>query len=270
VSPKNKGKFGKGKSAVEVEDQFVSGAGKVAAALRPHIWRIAVAVGVITLMVVAYSLYGWWNEKKEVAATDLYSEALVIAQREIVPEDIKALEAADEPAPAVAPVTYTTSAERAQAALAVLERLQSEYGGTDVAREARLLHAAMLFELGRYDDALTQYDAYADDGSNAELKAVAREGIAYVYEAKAMALEDAAARDQALEQALEAFRAVQPNDEGPMRELSLYHQGRILQQLGRTDEAAEAFRSALEIDSEGLLENDIQSRLAQLDAPPAE
>lgn len=265
MSPKNKGKFGQGKSAVELDDQFVSGAGKVAEALRPHIWRIAVAVAVVTILVVAYSLYGWWNDKKALAATDLYAEALEIAQREIVPEDLKALE--EEADTVVKPVTYTTSQERAQAALAVLDKLQAEYGGTDVATEARLLQAAMLFELGRFDDALAMYDSYADSGASPELKAVAREGIAYVYEAKAMALEDAAARDQALEQALEAFRSVQPEDEGPLRELALYHQGRILQQLGRTDEAAEAFRKALEVDELGVLEGDIQSRLAQLDAP---
>lgn len=268
MSPKNKGKFGQGKSAVELDDQFVSGAGKVAEALRPHIWRIAVAVAVVTVLVVAYSLYGWWNEKKAIAATDLYAEALDIAQSEVVPEDLEELDAPEEEADTVVKrVTYTTSQERAQAALAVLDELQAEYGGTDVATEARLLQAAMLFELGRFDDALAMYDSYADSGASPELKAVAREGIAYVYEAKAMALEDAAARDQALEQALEAFRSVQPEDEGPLRELALYHQGRILQQLGRTDEAAEAFRKALEVDEHGALEDDIQSRLAQLDAP---
>lgn len=267
MSPKNKGKFGKGKSAVETEDQFVSGAGRVAEALRPHIWRIAVAVGVITVMVIAYSLYSHFDEKKEVAASTLYIEALEISQRQVVPED-----ESTPPDPAGAPltpepITYPTSEARAEAAVAVLERLQSEYGGTDVAEQSRLLHGALLFELGRYDAALAHYDVYARDGATSELEAVAREGIAYVYEAKAMALDDPAAREQALQQALEAFRNVQPDPEGPLREQALYHQGRILQTLGRTDEAVEAFRQALEVDPDSVLGDDIQSRLAQLDAP---
>jgi len=87
---------------------------------------------------------------------------------------------------------------------------------------------------------------------------VAREGVGYTLEAKGE-----------LDAALEAFRAMQPDEGGPRREYALYHEGRILSAQGKKDEAKAAFEKALEKAKEvtSTLQPMIEVRLAQVDAP---
>ena len=65
MSPKNKGKFGKGQPAVEEDDEFLSTMSRVGKALEPHAKKLIAAVAVVTVLISAFFVYRWWNERKE-------------------------------------------------------------------------------------------------------------------------------------------------------------------------------------------------------------
>jgi hypothetical protein len=74
----------------------------------------------------------------------------------------------------------------------------------------------------------------AGDGDDAVL---AREGVGVALETQAAAATDPAAKQALLEQALVAFRAVQPDDKGLRRDYALFHEARVLEAMGKPAEA---------------------------------
>jgi tetratricopeptide (TPR) repeat protein len=286
MSPKNKGKFGQGRTAVETTDEFVSGVSQVADKLRPHTKVIAWVTGALALVLVGWFSYQYLARRAEANATVLYREALEIAQRPIVPKTDEdkpeakegatedgapqakdgvtedgADEAGDE---AEDDASFPSHQARADAVLVPLTALREEHGSTDTAKAARLFHAAALYDAGRFQDAIAMYQEILADESMPAITATAREGLGYAQEALALANEDQAARQAGLETALATFRQIQPSEEGPRREYALYHEARILAALGKREDAAAILKKAIEIAPESPLRNDIRQRLAQL------
>lgn len=261
MSPKNKGKFGKGKSAVELEDEFVSGVSQVAEKLKPHTKLIAVVTSVLAVILVGFYVYQYMVTRAETQATAFYRQALDAAQR---PVQEPAEDEAEAPAEADEDAPFPSHQARAEAVLAPLEQLRQEHGSTRTARSVRLFHAATLYDAGRYQEAIELYQEILAGPPEPGSAAVAREGLGYAQEAQALSSEDQAARQAGLEQALETFRQIQPADEGPRREYALYHEARILATLGRRDEAVSALKQALEVAPDSPIRGDIRQRLAQL------
>lgn len=287
MSPKNKGTFGKGKSAIEPEDEFISTMGRVGAALKPHTTKIVIGCSIVMLALIAVFTYRWWDHRQQAKATFIYDQAVTIVRVPIIPEPVpedsaegKDGEDGNAEGEAAAPTptgpkdedhdgipdSFSSRAERAQAVLAILDRLRSEYGSTQAAKESGLLYASMLYDAGRYADAAAMYQTYLGSGVVGPLKVVAREGLGYAQEAQAMGLEDQQARAAGLEKALQTFGSIQRDDKGPDRDRALYHEARILAELGRKEEAVAALKKALEIKPEGGLKYDINQRLAHLQA----
>jgi tetratricopeptide (TPR) repeat protein len=289
MSPKNKGKFGQGRSAVETTDEFVSGVSQVAEKLRPHTKIIAAVSAVLAVVLAGWYTYQYLAQRGEAKATALYRQALEIAERPIVPETEEAkpegaegakedgAPAGDEGAKDGAETpegdeadgekddTFPSHQARADAVLVPLETLRAEYGSSATARAARLFHAASLYDAGRFQDAIAMYQEILAGEPMPAIAATAREGLGYAQEALALANEDQAARQAGLETALATFRQIQPSEEGPRREYALYHEARILAALGKRDEATASLKKAIEIAPESPLRNDIRQRLAQLD-----
>lgn len=261
---KNKGSFGKGKSPVEIEDEFVSGVSKVAEQLKPHAIRIAFAVGAVFVVFGLYAAYSWFQERKELKASAKFVEASEITRALVLaPGEKKPPLLGDQVK------TYPSAKERAAAAAAAYAALHSEYGGTGVAAMTRLSHAGALMEQGNFDAALALYrEQAADEDAPAILRGLAQEGIGYALEARASALGEAQ-KKAALGEALAAFEKMAAGDKGadksPLRTFSLFHQGRIQAQLGNRPAAIAAYRKALESDAEAGLEDDVKNRLAVLE-----
>jgi hypothetical protein len=267
VSPKNKGKFGKGKPAIEPQDEFVSGINRVLIKLKPFAKQLLIGGIVVLVAVVAGVGWNMYAQTRAARASELYAQALVIYGQPVMSAEeaelIKSLNLGGQ----IDFVTHATPQERAQKALVPLEELRSKYGSTDAAAAARLLHAGVLLDAERYDDAADMYRAFAGSDAPAPLRALAREGIGYAIEAKALATEDAAARQAGLEAALAAFGDLQREPTGPMRDHALFHQARVLQSLGRTDEAIAKYNEVLDTQPTTSLRRDISSRLAVIEAP---
>jgi tetratricopeptide (TPR) repeat protein len=259
VSPKNKGKFGKGKSKIEEEDEFVSTMHKVTGKLAPHAWPIAVGIAILAIILTSYFTYNWWQNKKATKATTQYAQAAAIMQvpvyEPLEDDEPEQLEEGELPS------SYPTTEARAQAALDLLDNLSSGR----ITGASRLLRATALLDVGRTDEAIEQYGKYAR-GAKGGIKSMANERLGYAYEAVAAAAGDDGARKQALEDALEAFRSIQTNDDGPRRDYALYHEGRILAALDKKDEAIAAFEKARAIPTT-LLESEIEQHIIQLTAP---
>jgi hypothetical protein len=268
VSPKNKGKFGKGKPAdIPETDEFISGVDRILRALKPHALRIGIFFGVVAVIVVSFTVWKWWGQRKASSATEIYAQAVALAQ---VPVSKEPPEDADKlpPDPRNLPTHFATRADRAKAVLAQVEELQSDYGSTGPAKQADLLAADALFELGKYNDASEHYRSYIDHGGPDDLVVTAREGLAYTLEAQAMGEKNAATRQAALEKALAAFEAMQPKADGTGRDEALFHQARVLAELGRTDDAVKRFEQILKEHPSSSLKEDVELRLLALRAGP--
>lgn len=273
MSPKNKGKFGKGRTAVETADEFVSGVSQVAEKLKPHTKAIAVASGALALILIGWHTYQYLAERAEAEATALYRDALEISERPVVPADEGEAEG-EKPATEAAPETeeaedasddtFPSHQARADAVLVPLTTLREEHGSTASARAARLFHAAALYDAGRFQDAIAMYQEILAGETMPAITAAAREGLGYAQEALALSNEDQAARQAGLEGALATFRQIQPDEAGPRREYALYHEARILATLGKREDAVAALKKAMEIAPESPLRNDIRQRLVQL------
>jgi hypothetical protein len=277
MSPKNKGKFGPGKSAVELDDEFVTGVSQVAEKLKPHLKLIAAISAVLVVVMISWYGYQYLDDRAETKATALFRQALEIADRPVTepeagsdakPEagsDAKPeADSAADSAEAAADAPFPSEQARADAVLVPLQSLREDYGSTDTARAARLLHASALYAAGRFQDAMAMYEEILADRTMSDLAIPAREGLGYAQEALALASEDQAARQAGLEKALATFGEIQTKEDGPQREVALYHQARILATLGKREDAVASLKKASEIAPESPLRNDIRQRLAQL------
>ena len=263
MSPKNKGHQGK-ESAVPPSDEFIDGVGRVSEALRPHVKKLILLAVLLFAALIVWSVWNWLAARRARAATHQYLAAIAMTSAPIVGED------EPEPAPPApgmkAPLFYRSETERAEAALPVLSKVADEYSSLGVADLLRFDIGRMNFELGKFEEAAASFRAAASADLPPILVATARENVGYSLEAEALAAPDPATREAGLERALEAFKAMQPAVDGPRRDYSLYHQGRILVALGRTDDAVALFKEILvEYPDSGLV-GDIELRLDALGA----
>jgi predicted negative regulator of RcsB-dependent stress response len=219
------------------------GGESIADRIVPHIKKILVGAVIFAVVVGGFFAYRAWTKGKKEKAT-----ASVIAALHEMRRDIE-----EEPDPESTDVTYPSRKDRAEAVLATLGKAK---GG---ARDAvALFEADMLLEAGRLDEAEAAFGKVA---KKAGIEGVlAREGLAFIAESRG--------DHQA---ALDGFRAMQPDEAGPRRAYALYHEARMLAQLGKKDEARTQFDAALtkanETDEKPLAAM-IEARLVQLVAAP--
>lgn len=217
--------------------------------LLPHVKKIAAAAGALVVIIAAFYSWRWYKHAQEEKATTALVKGLELGDRAVVAE----------PKPDDTEPSYKTYGERAEATIAALAKAGQARGA------AALFEANQLLIAGKLDAALAAFRKLgAGDGDDAVL---AREGVGVVLETQAAAAKDAATKQQLLEQALAAFRAVQPDDKGLRRDYALYHEARVLSAMGKAAEAAAPLTRALELVPDTALKQDIENQLAVLGAP---
>jgi len=250
---KNKGKYRSREGVKEAPvEQFQSLTSRAFDYLRPHAVKIGAVLGGVALVLIGFSVYTWWHNKREAEATRIFGEVTKTMEAQIE-EAPKA-----EPPPAEKPEkkddkpTYATLKARDEAALGLLERIEREYGSTDVAQQARLVKGGILLDLGRYDEAAAVYQKIVSKGG--PLRFLAAEGQGYAYEAKGD-----------LDAALIAFQRLQPDAKGFYRDFSLYHQARILARKGDKAGALTLYQQILDQWPQSALKTDVANRIALLE-----
>lgn len=248
-----KRKSKKEKQKTHEVDEFVGTMHRIGERLKPHLVPLAVAFGGLTVILVSYYTYNWWQQRKERKATTALAKALDVADRKV--QDFAP--APDPNDPNHKPIVYKTRQERAQA---VLEALKKVDPSTDVGRNAMLLRAGALYDLGKYDEALKAYRSVANSGAAAEVKRIAREGIGLSLEGQANKTKS----NDGFQQALDAFRKIDPGKKGPGHNLALFHEGRMLARLGKKQEAIATFEKLTKVKPPSMFTPDAERRLAEL------
>ncbi len=223
--------------------------------LIPHMKKIVVlAIGGTVVLCIFFGVR-WWKHRKAEQATNQLALALERGSVMVIP--------GYEPDPADAtskdiPTTYGSYAKRAEETLAGLQKAGQVRGA------ASLYEAQLLVQTGKLDEALAIYKRVGA-GTSTDA-AVAREGVGVVLETKASTAQDKAEQQRLLEEALAAYRAVQADDAGPRRDYALYHEGRVLESMGKTSDAVAVLQKALVVAPETQLKPLIEQRLAALGA----
>lgn len=231
--------------------------------LAPHIKKIGVALLALVLVLTAVFSYRWYKRSQEEKATARLFRAVELAEVPVIPPSVDLTDPATPPKAADKksdkPESYATYGERATASLDALAKAGGARGAASV-YEAGLLVAA-----GKLDQALAIYRKVgATTGDDAVL---AREGVGIVLETQGIASKDAAQKQKLLEEALVAFRSVQPDPLGLRRDYALYHEARVLEALGKGNEAIAPLQAALALEHTAL-KSLIENRLAALGATP--
>ncbi|MGN6110900.1 MAG: hypothetical protein ACTHU0_37715 [Kofleriaceae bacterium] len=212
----------------------------------PHLKKIMVGMILLAVVLSVFFAIRWWRHRGDEEATAKLASVNDVAQRPI---------AAPGATPDPANPTFADSKERAKAVLA-------EMAKTDSTKAGHAYRGGMLFDAGQIDDAIAEYKlGQSDKGIDGVLS---REGLGLALEAKGTAEKDPAARQKLYEESLAAFNAMQPAEDGPRHAYALYHQGRLLQLLGKPAEAKAAFEKAKEQGTAHDLDSLIEQRLASL------
>ena len=258
---KNKGTHGRGKEPIEEPDEFVQRVTSFGDIIQPHIKKMVAIVLVVLAGLSAWKFMDWRHGKKATKATTAYVTAMKSVDAPVITED-------DPPMPEgpVEKLTYPSEEARQAAALGALGKLRSDHDGIALSKLGSLSEARLLLESGKYDEALAAFQKFSKSSAPEPLRMAAIEGAAYSLEAKAMANEDASARQAGLETALQAFAKLQPAEGGPMRDYALYHQGRLLVALGKPAEGVALFKKVLAEQPDSSLKLTIEARLANLES----
>jgi predicted negative regulator of RcsB-dependent stress response len=182
------------------------------------------------------------------AAAEQFGKAVKIYDADLITD--VAPETKDEANPTP---RFKTAKERADAALAELDKLDKDWGSTDVAKESALFRAGVLYDQQRWDDASAAYEKYLKRApKDAATTAIAREGQGLCDEARNK-LDDALAKYKELE-------SVGAKDF--YRDRALYASARVYIKKGDKKKAAELYKEILTKTPTTPLKDEVQTQLA--------
>ena len=233
------------------EDEFVSFWGKVFQAVEPYLRAIGITAA--TALVLVFIVWGVtsWSESKAQKAAEQFGRAVKVYDADLLTDDTKPKVDDDNPIP-----RFKTEKERADAALAELDKLDKDFGSSDVAKNAQLVRAGILYDQGRFDDAAKAYDsALKNAPKDGAVAAVAREGAGLCDEARGK-----------LDDALSKYKDMEPTGTSEFfRDRALVAQARVYVKKGDKKKAAELYKEALvKVPTTGL-KDEIQAQLATLE-----
>jgi tetratricopeptide (TPR) repeat protein len=238
------------KQRIKAEDEFVSFWHHAYDKLSPY--GRAIGITLATALAMWFLIWGvsGYFERRTQSAAEAFGRAVKIYDAELVTDDNPVKSDEENPVP-----RFKTAKERADATLAELDGIDKTYGKSEIAQNALLFRAGVLFDLGRYDEALAanrKFLEFARDRVPAST--LARENLGLCYEALGK-----------LDEALAAYEALEPKHGDFYRDRALYAEARVLAKKGDKKKAAERYQQALKVPSTPL-RDEIQARLASLEA----
>ena len=131
--------------------------------------RTALTSAIVAIVVVgaAVAAYAAWRSNTDSKARTMLAEAMVIEEARVMPPAPPAGTTTDPNAPGgQLPGTYPTEKAKLEAALPKLLAAADAYPTNDAGIEARYHAASTLVALGRFDEAVKQYDQVMSSGSS--------------------------------------------------------------------------------------------------------
>ena len=234
------------------QDEFVDFWSKLFKKVEPYMRAILITIGsAVAVWFLVYGISGWMEHKAQ-AAGEQFGKAVKIYDADLLADDATPPKSEDETP------RFKTQKERADATFAALDDLDKKWSGSDVARDALVFRAGILFDLGRFDEAAAQYRKFLDalKGKDVPLSSLAKEGLGLCLEAQGK-----------LDEALTAYQQLEPASGDFYRDRALYAQARIWQRKGDKEKAKGIYQQILTKTPQTLLKDEIQTRLAMLEAP---
>lgn len=251
----NRGRTKKRGGAEPQEDAFQVGVKEVGrgAARRAPVVAIAgvLAIAAVVTVVVLYAQ----RQKGSAEATRVLARAAAYESRAEVGDPQLLLGKSGRPPPS--PVVKD-EAERAAAVEKALQDLAVKAPGSPAEIDGILLAAARMMREGKPAEAQAEYRRFLDAaGAGHPLRWAAREGLAFAVEAQGD-----------LDAALAEFKTLAGEKGVFYRDMGLWHQGRVLERQGKTDEALAIYRQYIAeypLSDPSLAQSDVRKRLEQLD-----
>ena len=132
-----------------------------------HQKQVSTAIIAVVLVIAAVIGFLAWRNRVDSNARAMLAEAMVVHEARVAAPTppAEASGNASPAAPAQAPGTYPTERAKLEAALPKFLAAADAYPSSDPGQTARYHAAATLVGLGRYDEAITQYDRVINDGT---------------------------------------------------------------------------------------------------------
>lgn len=247
----------KSKTPIPQSDEFVSFWQRAYDFISPYGRPIAFGGGALLVMLAVIWMTDRFFVVRKQSATEMLGRVVRIYQAELLPdetkpEDAKAKEVKDTKDADIP--RFKTAKERAEAALAELDKLIKEAGSSGAAEAAQLVRAGALFDLGRYTDAEAAYRGFLDQVSkNDKLALVAREGIGLSMEAQGK-----------LDAALGSYQEMEKTGGDAYRDRAQFAQARVIAKKGDKKKAFDMYKQILDKSPTTPLREEIQAKQAQL------
>lgn len=236
-------------------DEFISFSVKAWQFVALHATKVGAAVVAAVVVFVAVSTWNYFSEKKKQEATAKLTRAIDIYAKSVESEEEKQI-APDKKKPVDDGLpTFATLEQKLKAADAAFSTVITDHSGTPIAEFATLLRASVRFEQARYDEAITDYQAYLKHHQEADaFSYAAKEGIAYCYEAK---------KDWA--NALTYFKQLPTTVGEDTEQVRAYQEARVLAAKGEIKEAIAKYKEILKKASNSILIGNVGQRLSLLE-----
>lgn len=211
---------------------------------------------VVVLIVIGVGIAGYtaWSRSTDNKARTLLAEAMVIEEARVMPPGPPAGTSTDPTlVPGQAPGTYPTQQAKLDAALPKFLAAADAYPSTDSGLTARYHAAANLVALGRFDEAIAQYDRVIAGGSGV-VQRMSRLG-------KAEAQLRAGQFDPAIATLKETSE--QANTNLPV-DAVLMELARAYQMAGKTEDARKTLTQVVEKHADSPLAADAKTELEKL------
>lgn len=191
---------------------------------------VTMATGAAALVAVAAAAFFMWRSTVDAKAHEALAQAMVVAEARVAPP-APGVEGAAQTQP---PNTYPTERAKLEAALPKLLSAADAYPSSDAGRTARFHAASALATLGRYDEAIKQYEQLT--GAGGLLGQSARLGKA-----------DAQLRAGQHDAAIAAFKELsEKTDSNLPKEALLLELARAYKVAGKNDEARKTLNQIVE------------------------
>jgi tetratricopeptide (TPR) repeat protein len=187
-----------------------------------HQNHIGLAVVGIAVVWMGLALVNYFIDRGEERAAKQLGQAMQVLTRPV--EGDRSQGGSMEP-------PFKTQQEKDEAVRKALGKFREEHKGTQAAMTAALPLGEAEYRLGNHEAALAAFTAFLQEAPKEDpLRAKALEGQGYAYEAQGK-------HDQALS-SFDQMAQVESGDY--LKGMGQYHRARVLVQLGRKDEAAQA------------------------------
>ncbi len=231
------------------QDEFVGFWDRVFKAVEPYARAIGITAATAGVLIAIVWGVTTWMEKKQQAATEAFGRAVHIYEAELATGDTTPPGDEENPVP-----RFKTAEERADATLKELDEFDKKYGRSATADEATLFRASVYYDLGRIDDAATQYDKFIKRAHPSPLVPTAKEGLGLCKE-----------RQGKLDEALALYKELEPKTGDFYRDRALWDEARILAKKGDKKQAAERLKELVAKMPSSPLKDEAQTQIAQLE-----